>query len=70
MPPIHWRPVIFFLAALPVTAQPAPGPRGPDRAPAVGAPIPAVSAQRLGADQRVDLSKPERLTVLIFGSHT
>lgn len=41
-----------------------------DKAPSVGSPAPKVSATRMGFDEVVDLAKPKRTTVLIFGSHT
>ena len=44
--------------------------RGPDNAPALGAAIPKVSAKTADGEATVDLSKPARHTVLIFGSHT
>ncbi|NNC89593.1 MAG: hypothetical protein HKN82_14150 [Akkermansiaceae bacterium] len=64
----------LFLLALTLPA-PAQGPgkrdrRGPDRAPAVGTKIPKVSAKTPDGKETVALHKPERLTVLVFGSHT
>ncbi len=44
--------------------------RGPDRAPAEGAAIPRVEARTPDGSKSVKLSEPERLTVLVFGSHT
>ena len=44
--------------------------RGPDKAPALGAAIPKVSAKSADGKRTVELSKPARHTVLIFGSHT
>ncbi|MCZ6571923.1 MAG: EF-hand domain-containing protein [Planctomycetota bacterium] len=41
-----------------------------DDAPAEGAAIPAVTVKRLSGRGSVDLSKPERTTVLVFGSYT
>ncbi|WP_435895784.1 hypothetical protein [Oceaniferula spumae] len=41
-----------------------------DNAPKVGDPIPKVSAVSLVKKEKVDLSKPDKVTVLIFGSHT
>ena len=41
-----------------------------DNAPKVGEAIPKVSAVTLTDKKKVDLSKPEKVTVLIFGSHT
>ena len=52
---------------LPLAAQ---NRRGPDNAPQVGDAIPKVTALKLGGKEKVDLSKPEKVTVLIFGSHT
>lgn len=46
------------------------GPRGVDRAPAEGAPIPKVSAMTPDGKTTVELNKPQRLTVLVFGSYT
>ncbi len=42
----------------------------PDPAPPVGTPIPKVKATSLKMGHEVDLSKPARTTVLVFGSHT
>ncbi len=44
--------------------------RRPDNAPKVGAQAPDVSAKTLKEGRDVDLSKPQRTTVLIFGSYT
>ena len=41
-----------------------------DNAPQVGDPIPKTAAIKLSDQEGVDLSKPEKITVLIFGSHT
>ncbi|MEN8848649.1 MAG: hypothetical protein ABF377_11320 [Akkermansiaceae bacterium] len=41
-----------------------------DNAPKVGEAIPKVSALTLKEQKKVDLSQPEKVTVLIFGSHT
>ncbi|MFQ5844054.1 MAG: EF-hand domain-containing protein, partial [Planctomycetota bacterium] len=41
-----------------------------DRAPARGSPAPAVKLKRLDGRGTVDLSRPRRPTVLIFGSYT
>ncbi len=41
-----------------------------DDAPAEGAAIPAVTVKRLNGRESVDLSKPTRTTVLVFGSYT
>ena len=41
-----------------------------DGAPSVGAKAPNVSAKRLGSEQVVDLGRPTRYTVLVFGSYT
>ena len=57
---------LSLLVALPLSAQR----RGPDNAPKAGDPIPKVSAISLKDQKKVDLSKPEKITVLIFGSHT
>ena len=58
--------LITLLLALPLSAQ-----RGRvDNAPKVGEAIPKVSALTLKDQKKIDLSKPEKLTVLIFGSHT
>lgn len=57
---------LLLALALPLCAQ-----RGrPDNAPKVGDPIPNVSAVRVSDQKKIDLSKPEKVTVLIFGSHT
>jgi len=39
-------------------------------APAVGEPAPKVSVKKHLKDELVDLSKVERPTVIVFGSHT
>lgn len=44
--------------------------RGRDSAPAEGARIPKVSAKTPDGKTTVDISKPERFTVLVFGSYT
>ena len=41
-----------------------------DNAPKVGDPIPETVATTLADQKKVDLSNPEKITVLIFGSHT
>lgn len=46
------------------------GARGPDNAPALGAAIPDVSAKSPDGKTTVAFAKPDRHTVLIFGSHT
>ena len=57
---------LFLALTLPLSAQ-----RGrPDKAPKVGDPIPKTIATSLADQKEVDLSNPEKLTVLIFGSHT
>lgn len=58
--------ILFFILALPLSAQR----RGPDHAPKVGDAIPKAAALTLKDQKKVDLSKPEKITVLIFGSHT
>lgn len=55
------------LSLLPLSAQSW---RGPDTAPKVGDAIPKVEVVKLEGKEKVDLSKPEKVTVLIFGSHT
>ncbi|MGJ8676174.1 MAG: hypothetical protein ACSHX0_01520 [Akkermansiaceae bacterium] len=57
--------ILFLLTCLPTMAQ-----RGPDIAPATGAPIPQVTAKTIDGQTSVTLAEPKRLTVLIFGSHT
>lgn len=44
--------------------------RGPDKAPKLGAAIPKVSATSPDGKSTIDFSKPQKLTILIFGSHT
>jgi hypothetical protein len=61
--------IILLASVVCLSAQVRQG-RGPDTAPKTGAPIPAVSAKSLDGKQIIDLSKPKRLTILIFGSHT
>jgi len=46
------------------------GGRGVDKAPALGAAIPDVSAKTPDGKTTVAFAKPRRHTVLIFGSHT
>ncbi len=46
------------------------GRRMKDSAPQVGDRAPSVAAKPMGGGAPVDLSKPERVTVLIFGSYT
>ena len=41
-----------------------------DSAPAVGSPAPQVKGKRLTNHREVDLARPERTTVLVFGSYT
>ena len=41
-----------------------------DNAPKVGDQAPEVSAKKLKGGEVVDLSSPEKITVLVFGSHT
>jgi hypothetical protein len=43
---------------------------GPDKAPALGAPLPKVKALKSGGSQTVDLGKPKRHTVPVFGSYS
>jgi len=56
-------------APLPQASAPRPAARI-DTAPAAGSAAPAVKAARLDDGTLVDLAKPKRATVLIFGSHT
>ncbi|MDB4265385.1 hypothetical protein N9891_01405 [bacterium] len=56
--------ILSLLLVLPLSAQ------RPDNAPKAGDAIPKVSALTLKDQKKVDLSKPEKITVLIFGSHT
>ena len=44
--------------------------RGPDRAPEQGADVPKVSAAAFKDGAKIDLAKPKRTTVLVFGSYT
>ena len=44
--------------------------RGRQPAPKIGDPAPMVSAKAKSDGAVVDLSKPKRVTVLVFGSHT
>ncbi len=62
--------LLYITLAL-VLAQPVLAQRNRvDNAPKVGEPIPQVSAVAMKGHQKVDLSKPDKVTVLIFGSHT
>lgn len=64
------RLLLTSLAALALTLPLAAQYGRPDNAPKVGDPIPKVSAVTLLDGEKVDLSQPKRVTVLIFGSHT
>jgi hypothetical protein len=59
-------PLVLSAAIAAVSAQG----RRADRAPALGAPIPEVSAKTPDGKTTVALNEPTRLTVLVFGSHT
>ena len=62
---------LLYLTLAVVLAQPVLAQRHRvDNAPKVGKPIPKVSAVTMKDQKKVDLSKPEKVTVLIFGSHT
>ena len=62
---------VLLLLALPIAAQGRRGGgRRVDNAPKVGEAIPETSAITLKDKKEINLSKPEKLTVLIFGSHT
>jgi hypothetical protein len=61
-------PVFLFVATLVGTAGAQQ--RGRDNAPAEGARIPQVSAQTPDGKDTVELDKPKRHTVLVFGSYT
>ena len=58
--------IFLFALTLPLSAQR----NRIDNAPQVGDPIPKTSATTLSDQKKVDLSSPEKITVLIFGSHT
>ncbi len=62
--------VLFLAMSLVTFGQGRQGRRGPDNAPKVGEAIPEVKAVTFDGEGEVDLSKPEKVTVLIFGSHT
>lgn len=62
--------IVFLLLTGGLSAQNRPSRGGPDRAPAVGAKIPDVSAKTPDGKTTVKLNEPKRLTVLVFGSHT
>lgn len=59
-------PIILVATVATASAQ---GPRR-DNAPALGAPIPKVTAKTTDGKTTVALHEPKRLTVLVFGSHT
>ncbi len=62
--------LLLFSLALSL-AHPAFAQRGRvDNAPKVGDPIPKITAITLADSKKIDLSKPEKITVLVFGSHT
>ncbi|MGJ8697406.1 MAG: hypothetical protein ACSHYF_13905 [Verrucomicrobiaceae bacterium] len=62
---------LLFVSLALILAHPAFAQRSRiDNAPKVGDPIPKVSAISLEGQKKIDLSKPEKITVLIFGSHT
>lgn len=58
--------ILFLFLVFPLSGQH----RGADKAPKVGDTIPKVKAVSLKDQKKIDLSKPEKITVLIFGSHT
>lgn len=44
--------------------------RKPDNAPKVGETAPQVSAFEVESGEKINLSKPEKISVFVFGSHT
>ncbi len=42
----------------------------PDNAPKEGSQAPAVKVQQVGSGEMVDIASPEKISVLVFGSHT
>lgn len=67
-PPMKSVLIPLFLAAA-VASSFGQG-RRTDNAPALGAPIPKISAKTPDGKSTVVLNEPKRLTVLVFGSHT
>jgi hypothetical protein len=59
-------PLVLSAAIATVSAQG----RRADRAPALGAAIPKVSAKTPDGKTTIALNEAKRLTVLVFGSHT
>lgn len=59
--------ILLLMLALPAMGQRR---RMNDLAPKEGEVIPKASAMTLDGKKKVDLSKPDKVTVLIFGSHT
>jgi hypothetical protein len=59
-----------YVCALALAGTAGAQDRGRDRAPAEGARIPNVSAQTPDEKDTVELDKPKRHTVLVFGSYT
>lgn len=60
--------LLIFTLTVPGLAQQRR--RGPDNAPAVGTAAPKVKAEKNDGSGTVDLGKPKRHTVLVFGSYT
>lgn len=63
-------PMLLVVSSMMINAQERRGRGMVDHAPAVGAPIPKVSAKAQADGKMVIINKPKRLTVLVFGSHT
>jgi len=62
--------LIYLTLAIALTLPVAAQRKRMDNAPKVGDPMPKVSAVAMKDKKKVDLSKPDKVTVLIFGSHT
>ena len=62
--------ILITTLSLPCFGQQGRPGRRPDRAPKLGTPIPKVSAEKHDGSGKIDLGKPKRLTVLVFGSYT
>jgi hypothetical protein len=62
--------MFLVISSMMINAQKRRGRRMVDHAPAVGAPIPKVSAKSQANGKMVAINEPKRLTVHVFGSHT
>lgn len=63
-------PTLLLISSMMLAAQDRRGRGMVDSAPAIGDPIPKVSAKGQSDGKWVAFNKPKKLTVLVFGSHT